>query len=121
MHRQAIGAGAYFAELLLNPIVLALVALGLDPQVPSLFVFLTVCLVKMAVDTASQHALVPEQRWSPLFLVLPKDLVLGAVWFYGLCHSHVEWRGHRLKVYRGTWLRRVEQGRPLPATALEAY
>jgi ceramide glucosyltransferase len=105
LQRKLVGGPAYSAQLFLNPVLLALAALSAAPGGNALLAFLTVCAAKIALDGAAARTLrdggFPLRQ---LLLVPAKDLVFGAALLVGFLTDEVEWRGHRLRVLRGTYL-----------------
>jgi ceramide glucosyltransferase len=105
MQRKAVGLPIYLAQLGLHPVPLALLALLARPSGEALLAFLAVGAFKAAVDGVSGRVL--RRRpfdLADLALVPLKDLVFGAAWLHGLLRDDVVWRGHRLRVLRGTRL-----------------
>jgi ceramide glucosyltransferase len=112
MQRKAVGTPLFVAQVLLNPILLATLALPLLPGPAGLPLLLGVCLAKAAVDGANARLLRPGGFAVPdLVLVPAKDLLFGVAWLHGLLSDEVVWRGHRLRVRRGT---RLVPVRPRP-------
>lgn len=105
LQRKLVGGPAYSAQLMLNPVLLALAGLSASPDGSALAVFCAVCAAKIAVDGASARALRPAgfPLWH-LLLVPAKDLLFGAALLQGFLTDEVDWRGHRLRVLRGTYL-----------------
>ncbi|HTP25056.1 MAG TPA: glycosyltransferase [Anaeromyxobacteraceae bacterium] len=103
IQRQAVGPLAYAAQGLLNPVLLALVAVGFGRSLPSAAMAGGVCAVKIAIDRASARALrAGGFRPAHLAFVPAKDLLFGFAWAYGFLRREVDWRGTRLRVLRGT-------------------
>jgi ceramide glucosyltransferase len=105
LQRKLVGGPAYSAQLLLNPVLLALAGLLAAPDADALLAFGAVCAAKIAVDGAAARSLRP--RGFPLrrlLLVPAKDLVFGAAFLLGFLSDEVDWRGHRLRVLPGTHL-----------------
>ena len=108
LQRKAVGPAVYATELLLNPVVLASVALAADVGWLALSVWIICCSVKGALDCASARILRGSGialRYLPALPV--KDLLVGLAWSYGLVSDKVSWRGTRLRVLEGTRLARV--------------
>ncbi len=105
LQRKLVGAPAYSAQLMLNPVLLALIGLSAAWEHESLVAFGLVCALKTAIDAASARALrgggFPLRH---LLLVPAKDLVFGAALIQGFLTDQVVWRGNRLRVQRGTQL-----------------
>jgi len=111
LQRKLVGAPAYAAQLVLDPVLLALVGLLARPEAQALAAFGLVCALKIAVDAASARALRPGgfPLWQ-LALIPVKDLLFGAALIQGFFTDEVEWRGHRLRVLRGTRLAPAPEG-----------
>ena len=105
LQRQAAGPVPYAAMVLLNPVLLATVAVIASRTRLALAGLAVTCLAKAALDGAAVSLLrrggfgVAQLALSPL-----KDLVFGTAWAYGLVRRDVNWRGHRLVVRRGTYI-----------------
>jgi ceramide glucosyltransferase len=109
LQRQAVGPLAHGAQVLMNPVLLAVGAVLLDPGPASLGVAAVVCGAKATLDGLSARALRPPGfELRQLALVPVKDLVYGAAFAWGVFRRDVTWRGNRLLVRRGT---RVERPR----------
>lgn len=122
MQRKAVGTPLYVAQALLNPVLLAALALPLLASPGGLPLLLGVCLAKAAVDGANARLLRPGGFALPDLALIPaKDLLFGVAWLHGLLSDEVVWRGHRLRVRRGTRLvpARARPPRPVlgPAAA----
>jgi ceramide glucosyltransferase len=105
LQRQMVGGPAYAAQLLLNPVLLALCGLLAAPEPRALAGFALVCAAKIAVDGLSALALRPGGfPLRHLLLVPAKDLLFGAALLQGFLTDEVDWRGTRLRVLRGTRL-----------------
>ncbi len=121
LQRQLVGAPAYAAQLVLNPVFLALAALLSARDADALLAFGLVCLLKIAIDGASARAL--RGRGFPLrhlLLVPAKDLLFAAAVLQGFLVDEVVWRGNRLRVLPGTLLAPAGDGdeeRPAVAQA----
>lgn len=111
LQRQAAGPLPYAAMVLLNPVLLATAALGLDPTPRGAAALGATCAARALLDAVAAGAL-RAGGWGVARLALSpvKDLVFGSCWAYGLVRREVNWRGNRLVVRRGT---RIE--RPAPA------
>jgi ceramide glucosyltransferase len=115
LQRQAVGPVAYAAQALLNPVLLAALAAGVERSTRAAACLAGTCLAKAALDGAAARALRPDGfRVRQLAFVPAKDLVVGAAWAWGLLRREVVWRGNRLRVCRGT---RIEGPAPAPALA----
>lgn len=111
IHRQAIGPSVYAAQILLNPVAVALVAFALRPGRAAAGALLVFAVVKAAYDVAALRLL---RGRAPLaaFLASPiKDAILAAAWVHGLFARTVLWRGNRLRVLAGTRLAPLEAAR----------
>jgi ceramide glucosyltransferase len=103
LQRQAVGRAAYFAQLVLNPILVAAVAVAAAPGRDALAGFAATCGVKALLDELAARRVRPGGfRVAQLAAVPLKDLLFGAAWAYGLVRRDVIWRGNRLRVLSGT-------------------
>ncbi len=118
LQRKLLGAPAYSAQLMLNPVLLALCGVGAAWSQEALVAFGIVCAVKTAIDAASARALRGEGFPLRHLLLIPaKDLLFGAALIQGFFTDQVVWRGNRLRVERGT---RLTATREDAAAAIEA-
>jgi ceramide glucosyltransferase len=103
LQRQAVGPAAYAAQIVLNPIVVAAVALAATPERAAVGGFAVTCAVKAILDALAARRVRPNGfRVAQLAAVPLKDLLFGAAWAYGLLRRDVVWRGNRLRVLAGT-------------------
>ncbi|HEY0782780.1 MAG TPA: glycosyltransferase, partial [Thermoanaerobaculia bacterium] len=121
---------AYFGEPLLNPVPwlllgLALALLGVEPAARQLPVssraLAAAALSGLALKLAADALLARRLRGAALpkraLLWIPvKDLLIAWVWIVGLFRRTICWRGHLLRVGRGSVLTLVdgEAGTPAP-------
>jgi len=103
--RLSIAGPAYFAELLANPVALALpmvAASGADPS--ALRIAGLVVAVKAVMDLGLFLALGDRSsaRWA--FLGPARDLLALGLWFSAFFSRKVEWRGRTLRITRGSRL-----------------
>jgi ceramide glucosyltransferase len=105
MQRQCAGLPAYLGLLLLNPVLLATLALAIAPSAIGAL-GLAACLAARALVDAGAGRLTRGRAFSlPSLLLIPlKDLLVGAAWLYGLCRRSIVWRSNRLRVGRGSRL-----------------
>ncbi|HET6150771.1 MAG TPA: glycosyltransferase [Polyangia bacterium] len=121
MQRQCSGLPAYLGLLLLNPVLLALLALAVAPA-PRALAALTLVFGMRALADSVAGRLALGRALSPLSLALIpfKELLTGAAWAHGLVSNTIVWRSHRLRVGRGSALslalpaRRRARRPPLP-------
>lgn len=105
LQRKMVGTPAFAAQLLLDPVLLAAAGLAAARDARALVAFAAVCAAKIAVDAASARLLRPGGfALRHLALVPLKDLLFGAALLRAFLTDEVEWRGHRLRVLRGTRL-----------------
>ena len=106
MQRQCAGLPAYWGLLLLNPMLLATLAVLLSPSLPTVVAWSGCALARGALDAAAARVLRGRSfspralAWTPL-----KDLLIAGAWLYGLTNRTIEWRSTRLVVLRGSALR----------------
>jgi ceramide glucosyltransferase len=108
---------AFFGEPLLNPLPF-LLALALAAPAWSLPALAGIAL-KIAADAVLAGRLRGSAlRPSDLLWVPVKDLMIAGVWLAGVFRSTVCWRGHRLRIGRGSRLRPVAHD-ATPVSALQ--
>ena len=106
MQHQCAGLAAYLGMLLLNPLLLATVALALDPGRTTALAWLACALARVALDAAAGRVLRGHSFAAWAMVATPfKDLLAAGAWFYGLTNRSIVWRSHRLTVLRGSVLR----------------
>jgi ceramide glucosyltransferase len=119
MQHQCAGLASYLGLLLLNPQLLATLALLAAPSAFTALAWAVCAGARIAVDVAAGHAL-REHAFAPwaLPLVPLKDLLVAGAWLYGLTHREIVWRSNRLTVLRGSVLRPHPRGiAPTPAAS----
>ncbi len=110
LQRKLVGGPAYSAQLVLDPVLLALLAVAAWPVPHTWAAFALTCALKIAVDGACARALRPPGfPLLHLALIPLKDLLFGAALLQGLLTDEVEWRGNRLRVLPGTYLAPPEE------------
>jgi ceramide glucosyltransferase len=106
MQRQCAGLPAYGGLLLLNPQLLATLALLAAPGRATAAAWFACAAVRIALDAAAGAVLRGRTfagwalPWAPV-----KDLLAAGAWLYGLTNRSIEWRSTRLRVLRGSVLR----------------
>lgn len=111
LQRKLVGAPTYSAQLMLNPVLLALVGLSAAWELEALVAFGVVCTLKTAIDAASARVLRGEGFPLRHLLLVPlKDLLFGAALLQGFLTDRVVWRGNQLRVQRGTRLAAEGEG-----------
>ena len=110
MQHQCAGLPSYFALLLLNPLLLATLALLVAPGGLTVTAWLACAGARIALDAAA-GAILREQTFPAWALAATpvKDLLAAGAWLYGLTNRQIEWRSHRLTVLRGSVLRSDSQ------------
>jgi ceramide glucosyltransferase len=112
--RFSIAGPAYFAELLANPVGLAvpMVAAAAGTGESALLAGLVVG-GKMAIDAAMLRVLGEPKsaRWAVLGPL--RDLMAFGLWFAPFLSRNVEWRGQTLRICRGSRLVPVGEAPPL--------
>ncbi len=108
LQRYLVGLGPYTAQVLMNPVFLALLGWAADPSVAASAALAAVVGARAFLDGAALRAL-RREAFRPLQLLgAPlKDVVLGIGWVEGFFGKTVDWRGRRLRVLPGTRLERV--------------
>jgi ceramide glucosyltransferase len=109
MHRQAVGPYVYSAQVLLNPVLLALLGAMSAPSMGRLAALGGICAGKIAYDCAVLRVLRGGRvALLAVFASPAKDLLIGAAWVHGFLNRRVEWRSNRLRVLAGTRLERPD-------------
>jgi ceramide glucosyltransferase len=107
MHRQAVGPYVYASQVLLNPVLLALLGAASAPSMGRLAALGGVCAGKIAYDCAALRVLRGGRVTLLAVVASPaKDLLIGFAWVHGFLHRRVEWRSNSLRVLAGTRLER---------------
>jgi ceramide glucosyltransferase len=106
MQRQCAGLACYLGLLLLNPLLLATLALLLAPSRMTALALAACAAARIALDVAAGRVMreAPFAAWA-LPLIPFKDLLVAGAWLYGLTNRQIEWRSNRLTVLRGSVLR----------------
>src|SRR5450432_794154 len=106
MQHQCAGLAAYWGLLLLNPMLLATLALAAAPGPVTLAAWLACAVARVSLDAAAGRLLRGETfaRWALPWAPV-KDLLAAGAWLYGLTNRSIEWRSTRLLVLRGSVLR----------------
>jgi ceramide glucosyltransferase len=105
MQHQCAGLAAYWGLLLLNPLLLATLAVCAAPGRGTAAAWLACSVARIGLDAAAARVLRGRSfawwalPWTPL-----KDLLAAGAWLYGLTNQSIEWRGSRLTVLRGSVL-----------------
>jgi ceramide glucosyltransferase len=121
LHRQAIGLPTYTAQLLLNPSLLAALALATMPSRLTLLAFANVLILRALTDGASGLSLGRAFSLTELAATPVRDACLAIAWVRGAITNEVVWRGNVLRVGPGTALHAdpglLSSGeRPLPGS-----
>jgi ceramide glucosyltransferase len=106
MQHQCAGLPSYLGLLLLNPLLLATMAVLAAPSRLSALVWAVCAGARIVLDVAAGRVL-RERPFAPwaLPMVPFKDLLIAGAWLYGLTNRQIEWRSNRLTVLRGSVLR----------------
>jgi len=104
IHRTALSAPTYVAQVLLNPIPLAGAATLIEPTRETVIALLGVTLAKTAIDVTTASALGHRFGRRLMPAVVLKDLILFASWARAFFVRTVEWRGNQLRVRAGSRL-----------------
>jgi ceramide glucosyltransferase len=105
IHRTAVSLPTSLSQALLNPWPLSLLAAAIEPSPRTLLISALTFSLKAALDLAAARALgCGPLGWRGVAAVAVKDPLLFVCWCYGLVVRTVEWRGHRLRVTRGSRL-----------------
>jgi ceramide glucosyltransferase len=118
MQHQCAGHLAYFGLLLLNPVLLAALALLSDPTRATAAILALAVASRRGSDSLAVYLLRGRRFRLRALLVAPlADLLAGAAWMYGLFSRSIEWRSTRLIVMRGSRLRPRSDTAPASAAA----
>jgi ceramide glucosyltransferase len=117
IHRTALTGPTYLAQVLLNPIPLAALALATDPSQPTALALLGVILAKTAVDVTTASVLGHRFGRRLMPAVLVKDLILFVTWTRGMFVRTVDWRGNQLRVGAGSRLAASREAPAIEATS----
>jgi ceramide glucosyltransferase len=105
IHRQAVGPLVYGAQILLNPLALAVAAWVARPSVAAAACAGGVGVLKASYDAAALKLMrggrVPLRA---LYASALKDALLALAWLDGTWRRDVVWRSNRLRVLPGTVL-----------------
>ena len=112
--RRRLSLWRFLGEPLLNPIPwllgVALLA-GAKGQLALASGALTGCLLKMLSDLVLARELRGSTLKPTTFLAIPlKDLLVAGVWCVGAFKTTLSWRGHVLRIGRGSVLRSADGG-----------
>ena len=101
MQHQCAGLPAYWGLLLLNPLLLATVALCAAPGHATAVAWLSCAAARIGLDAGASR-LLRGQSFAPWVLAWApvKDLLAAGAWLYGLTNRSIEWRATRLTVLR---------------------
>lgn len=97
--RYAFSHRLYAAELLLNPLVFAVLAMPVAPWLP-----LVVAAVRCAQIAMLSRAMDASLRWRDVALTPLLDGLMVYAWCVAFFSNRVEWRGYRARVGRDTEL-----------------
>ncbi len=97
--RYAFSHRLYAAELLLNPLVFAMLAAPIAPWFP-IIIAITRCAQIAALSRTTRAAL----TWRQIALTPLLDLLMLYAWFVPFFSNSVTWRGYRARVGRDTEL-----------------
>src|SRR2546423_1523474 len=105
MQRQCAGLAPYLGLLLLNPVLLAALALLVAPS-RVLAASFWLILAGRALANAAAGRLARDRCFGlrTLALVPLEELLAGAAWLHGLCRHTIVWRSNRLRVGPGSVL-----------------
>jgi ceramide glucosyltransferase len=113
LQRQLVGGGLYAFQVLLNPVFLAALAQPLAPGPEALAVLAAACLGRALLHGRAGRLLRPGGFGPVQLAAVPlKDLIFGLAWVAAFFEDRVDWRGHRLRVLRGSRLERPPEVDP---------
>jgi ceramide glucosyltransferase len=104
MMRRHLNLGNYSAELLGNPIPIALAYSLLSHTPKDVVVLAMVLAIKIACDAVAFHAMKSDLRIRDLFVIPFKDLLIFGIWFVPFLKTTVSWRGTHYRLTKGTLL-----------------
>lgn len=100
----------YMAELLSNPIPLAMIYAFIRWELIAFQMMLAVILIKMLIDIIIIRLLKSDIRWFQYLFIPIKDLLIGFIWFVPHFSRKVSWRGNTFKISRNTQLIPIMKG-----------
>ena len=117
--RRAIAPGAYLAEPLLSPLVVASFAFALHPCKTTLGGWILACLLQAALTVVSIRVLHRSwPRWYTPVVELARAHLLFGCWVWGWVDTRVSWRGKAFRVLSGSRLAPLRERRAgLPAAS----
>jgi ceramide glucosyltransferase len=102
LQHALVGPWLYAAQIIHNPVLLATVALAVEPATWTAAAWVAVAGARALLDGAAGSALRPGGFHPAQLLRVPgKDLILGLAWIEGFLRRTVNWRGTRLRVLPG--------------------
>lgn len=96
--RRHLGLGHYFAELLSNPILFAMMFVFISPMPNRLALFGAVLATKTFLDLIAGTIFHARLPFSAYLLVPLKELLIAAVWLIPFFRGTVIWRGNRFRI-----------------------
>jgi ceramide glucosyltransferase len=113
LQRRLVGGALYGFQVLLNPVFLSALAQPLAPGWGSLAVLAAACLGRAILHGRAGRLLRPGGFGAAQLAAVPlKDLIFGLAWVAAWFEDRVDWRGHRLRVLRGSRLQRPPEVDP---------
>jgi ceramide glucosyltransferase len=107
--RFSLGGAAYFWEIIVNPVFLALLPLFVG-QTSKVIIGMT--LTSSAFKSAGDYLIgrrLGADLKGPTYLLVPfKDFLVGLMWFYPFLIRTVTWREHTYRIISGSRLREIE-------------
>lgn len=116
--RRRLSPAAFLGELLLNPVLWIVVAALAVRDVRLVSLGALGIAVKCASDALVLRRLGPAPRLAQLLAVPLKDLLIAGIWTVGAFRRTVDWRGHRMRIGKGTLLVPLEPAPPEEEPAL---
>jgi ceramide glucosyltransferase len=102
--RRTINLGHYLFEPLSNPILISLIYMLTQINLPGLYVFMGVTALKILLDFLNARLMKSDLRWYHGLLIPLKDLLIGMIWFIPFVNRTINWRGNSFRISKGTRL-----------------
>lgn len=107
MQRKAVGDATYAAQILLNPVALALAALVALPGWHTLSAFALVSVARVGLHEWCARTLRGRGFSRGCLGAVLSDLLVASAWAVAFTRSEINWRGNWLRVCAGTQLEPV--------------
>ncbi len=102
--RRTINPLHYVVESCSNPVSAAFLAAVVSFSTAGVLFFAATAVAKMLIDGMAARLIDSDLRWYHMLWTVPKDLLIGLLWFVPLFDTTVDWRGNRFKLLRDSQL-----------------